>query len=78
MYPYDYVAGEPIFDVRLIGATSSRCHYEVSFPTPFRADSEEGNTAYGDFFVPQNTKAPLLIISHGYGDESMAPLICPQ
>lgn len=75
MYPYDYVKGEPLFNMHLVGSSSQRSHYEVSFSTSCRTNFEEGNTVYADYFTPQNTKAPLLIISHGYGDASLAPCL---
>jgi hypothetical protein len=56
--------------VRLIASTSIRSHYEVAL------DGKEGNTVYGEYFVPQNVKRiPLVILVPGFGDESVAPCL---
>jgi pimeloyl-ACP methyl ester carboxylesterase len=75
MNPFDYLVEEPVFETRLVGATSQRSHYEVSFPAPYQTDTREGKLVYADYFTPLSTTAPLLIISHGYGDESVAPCL---
>ena len=76
MHHYDYKVTDTSFDVRLVAATSLRSHYEVTFPTPRLTSWQEGNTVYGDFFVPQTVKrVPLVILVHGFGDESIAPCL---
>ena len=75
MFPYDYVKNEPLFNMHLLGSSSLRAHYEVMFSSSCRTDFKEGNAVYADYFAPQNTPAPLLIISHGYGDTSLAPCL---
>lgn len=75
MNPFDYIKGESSFNMHLAGTSSQRAHYEVSFSPACQTSFEEGNTVYADYFAPQNAKAPLLIISHGYGDASLAPCL---
>lgn len=72
---YEYQAGECRFDVEKT-STSTRSHYAVSFPGPVPAEWEEVSTVYGDLFVPQGEGPfPLVIITHGYGDASLAPCL---
>ena len=77
MYPYDYAKDETPFNMHLSGASSTRSHYEVTFPSSCQTGVKEGNTVYASYFAPaqQDTKTPLLIISHGYGDTSLAPCL---
>lgn len=76
MHYYNYTVTDTNFNVRLIAATSLRSHYEITFPTPRPTSWQEGNTVYGDFFVPQTMKrVPLVILVHGFGDESVAPCL---
>jgi hypothetical protein len=76
VYQYNSKDSVPDFKVRLIASTSARSHYGVIFATPLHTNWKEGNTVYGDLFVPQNVrKAPLAIVAHGFGDESIAPCI---
>jgi len=76
MHYYNYTVTDTSFDVRQLAATSLRIHYEVSFPTPRPTSWQEGNTVYGDFFVPQTVKrVPLVILVHGFGDESVFPCL---
>jgi predicted esterase len=74
MHLYDYTVSDPHFDVQLAATTSMRSHYEVAFPSPSPVSWKGGNTVYGDLFVPQVPKqVPLVILTHGFGDASMAP-----
>jgi predicted esterase len=74
MYLYDYKVSNPSFEVQLAATTSTRSHYKVSFPSPGSISWKEDNTVYGDLFIPQNTKrVPLVILTHGVGDASLAP-----
>ena len=75
MFPYNYAKNEAPFELSLVGKSSLRAHYEVKFPSACQADYVEGNTVFADYFVPQNTEAPLMIILHGYGDTSLAPCL---
>ena len=75
MFPYNYVKSEIPFELSLAGKSSLRAHYEVKFSSACRTDYPEGNNVFADYFVPQNTEFPLLIISHGYGDASLAPCL---
>jgi hypothetical protein len=71
---YDYEISDPRFDVQLEAATSTRRHYKIAFPSPIPIDRHENNTVYGDLFTPQSTgKTPLVILTHGFGDASLAP-----
>jgi poly(3-hydroxybutyrate) depolymerase len=71
---YDYTVSDPHFDVQLAATTSMRSHYEVAFPSPSPVIWKGGNIVYGDLFIPQVTKqVPLVILTHGFGDASVAP-----
>jgi len=73
---YKYTGNDKIsaFNVQLKGSTSTRAHYELSFPSPLPGSYEEGRTAFGEYFLPLKAgKVPLLILAHGYGDTSLAP-----
>ncbi len=76
IYDCDSKIQDGQFDVRLLASTSSRAHYEITFPAPLPAGFDEGNTVYVDYFVPQKAgKVPLVILVPGYGDESIAPCL---
>jgi len=75
---YKYTGNDKIsaFNVQLKGSTSTRAHYELSFPSPLPGSYEEGRTAFGEYFLPLKAgKVPLLILAHGYGDASLAPCL---
>ena len=66
---FDYEADSPDFDVRLVGETSRRCHYEISFPAPQRVDWAEGNLAgrIGDRFrLTSRGHSRRIILSGNY------------
>lgn len=76
MYQENGKAEDGHFEVQLVASTSSRLHYEVTFPAPRPTGWKEGNTVYGDYFVPRNVaKAPLIVLVPGFGDESIAPCL---
>jgi dienelactone hydrolase len=73
---YDYEVSDSNVEVRLAAENSSRLHYEVSFFSPGSTSWTEDRTVYGELFVPQNRgKVPLVIITHGLGDASLAPCL---
>ena len=73
MHPYDYHAGDWRFEVEVL-ETSSRSHYKLAFPSPAPAEWKDDNNVYGDLFVPRRDRpVPLVVITHGFGDTSLAP-----
>jgi len=73
---YDYEVRDDHIEFKSVAATPTRVHYELSFPSPASTRWEEGKTVYGDYFLPQSAgKVPLVIITHAYGDVSLAPCI---
>jgi predicted esterase len=75
MHPFDYVKNESLVRMRLGGTSPLRQRYEIEFPSACPAGFTEGNTVYADYYAPRDTRAPLLILSHGYGDLSLAPCL---
>lgn len=74
MHLYDYTLTDPRFDVQLAATTSTRLHYKVTFPSPSPISWQGGSTVYGDLFIPQSARrVPLVILTHGFGDASLAP-----
>jgi poly(3-hydroxybutyrate) depolymerase len=74
VHPYDYIVNDPRFDVQLAAATSARSHYKITFPSPGQVHWKGSSTVYGDLFIPQGTgRVPLVIVTHGFGDTSVAP-----
>jgi predicted esterase len=72
--PYDYKVNDPRFDVQLVAATSTRSHYKITFPSPCPIHWKGSSTVYGDLFIPQSAgQVPLVIVTHGFGDTSVAP-----
>ncbi len=75
MHVYDYEAGEPQFETEL-SESSTRIHYKLAFPSPAPAGWKEDNNVYGDMFVPRSDRpVPLVILTHGFGDTSLAPCL---
>ena len=76
MYPYDYKVIDTSFDMQLAAETSTRSHYKVTFPSPCPVRWKEGDTVYGDLFMPRSVgRVPLVILTHPFGDASLAPCV---
>jgi hypothetical protein len=71
---YDYKVNDTHFDVQLAATTSTRSHYKITFPSPSPVHWKGSATVPGDLFIPQGTgRVPLVIVTHGFGDTSVAP-----
>ncbi len=76
MYPYDYAASDSNFEVIRAGGTSQWSHYTVTYPAPRPLRYVEGNTVYGDYFIPESAeKMPLAVLVPGFGDDSLVPCL---
>lgn len=74
MNPYSYTNNQPRFALSLQQTTSRWRHYAVDFPTAHPTRYEENNTVRGEYYQSRHTdKAPLVILSHGMGDELLIP-----
>ena len=74
MNPYSYTNNQPRFALSLQQTTSRWRHYAVDFPTAHPTRYEENNTVRGEYYQPHHAdKAPLVILSHGMGDELLIP-----
>jgi len=74
MNPYNYQRQDIQANVQLKETTSRWLRYEVDFPTAYVADNEENNVVLGEYFQPRNdSRSPLAIITHGWGDRSAIP-----
>jgi len=74
MKPYSYPNGEPQFNLRLKQTTPRWLRYTADFPTAHPTRYEENNTVRGEYFQPRNANnAPLVILLHGMGDQSLIP-----
>ncbi|MFC2013355.1 alpha/beta hydrolase family protein [Chloroflexota bacterium] len=74
MNPYSYQNGDPNFNLHLEGTTKKWLRYTVDFPTAHPTHYEENNTVRGEYFQPRLAgHAPLAILIHGWGDQSIIP-----
>jgi len=74
MNPYNYSGDELRFNSQLKQTTPRWLHYTVDFPTAHPTRYEENNTVRGEYFQPRDAdNAPLIILLHGAGDESLIP-----
>lgn len=72
MNPYEYSKGVPRFSLELKENSSKWLCYTVKFPTA--RPTQYDNTAYGEYFQPQNSSnVPLAILIHGWGDRGLIP-----
>jgi cephalosporin-C deacetylase-like acetyl esterase len=74
MGPYSYSSDEPRFNMYLKETTSGWLRYRVDFPSAHPTCYEENNTVWGEYFQPRKRdNAPLAILVHGWGDQSLIP-----
>ncbi len=74
MKPYSYPNGEPQFNLRLKQTTPRWLRYTADFPTAHPTRYEENSTVRGEYFQPRDANnAPLVILLHGMGDQSLIP-----
>lgn len=74
MNPYDYTSSTSQFNLRLKKENTNWRHYTVDFPAAFPTLYEENHTVGGEYFQPTGTEtAPLVIMLHGMGDQSVIP-----
>jgi len=74
MNPYNYPSGEPSSNLQLKQTTPRWLRYTVGFPSAHPTRYEENNTVRGEYFQPPDTdNAPLVILLHGMGDETLIP-----
>lgn len=74
MNPYSYSSDELHANLQLKQTTRRWLRYTVDFPTAHPTRYEKNNTVRGDYFQPWGTEhAPLVILLHGMGDESLIP-----
>jgi len=74
MNPYDYTSEAFQFNLRLKKENTDWRHYAVDFPAAFPTRYEENHTVGGEYFQPKGTEAaPLVIMLHGMGDQSVIP-----
>ncbi|MEE8318209.1 MAG: hypothetical protein V3R36_01080 [Dehalococcoidales bacterium] len=74
MNPYSYTNNQPRPALSLQQTTARWRRYAVDFPSAHPTRYEENNTVRGEYFQPRHAdKAPLVILSHGMGDELLIP-----
>ena len=74
MNPYSYQSQDIQANVHLKETTSRWSCYAVDFPTAYAAENEENSVVLGEYFQPRNdSRSPLAIIIHGWGDRSAIP-----
>jgi pimeloyl-ACP methyl ester carboxylesterase len=73
--PFRYTAGPVDFNLQLIRQNKHWQHYLVDFPVVFSDHLPGGDVARGEYFEPLGKNAaPLVILIHGWGDNSVIPL----
>ena len=73
--PFRYTAGSADFTLQLIRQNKYRRHYLVDFPVVSLSHFPGGDIARGEYFEPVGkTSVPLVIMIHGWGDNSVIPL----
>lgn len=74
MNPFSYSYDNPFVNLRLEKTTSRWSRYKVDFYTAHPTRYPENNTVRGEYFQPKGIdKAPLAILVHGLGDQSIIP-----
>ncbi|MFC1915110.1 alpha/beta hydrolase family protein [Chloroflexota bacterium] len=74
MNPYSYPRDKLHANLQLRQTTPSWLRYTIDFPTAHPTRHEKNNTVHGEYFQPRdNGHAPLVILSHGMGDELLIP-----
>lgn len=74
MNPFSYSYDNPRFNLRLEETTSRWSRYKVDFYTAHPTRHQESNTVRGEYLQPKGIdKAPLAILVHGIGDQSIIP-----
>lgn len=70
---FDYPDNHQEFKLELVKAGRKWQHYTVSFPTVLPTSCPELGSAFGEYFEPFAKDAPLVILLHGMGDQSILP-----
>jgi cephalosporin-C deacetylase-like acetyl esterase len=74
MNPYDYERGISGLTERLQEESREFSHYSIQFQSALDTGYKENSLVKGEYYAPKNKgKAPLVIIVHGMGDQSMIP-----
>lgn len=74
MNPYNYPSIESNANLQLKQMTPRWLRYAADFPTAHPTRHEKNNTVRGEYFQPREANhAPLVILFHGIGDESLIP-----
>lgn len=74
MNPYNYPNNEANANLQLKQTTPRWLRYAADFPTAHPTRHEKNNTVRGEYFQPRDANhAPLVILFHGIGDESLIP-----
>jgi cephalosporin-C deacetylase-like acetyl esterase len=72
--PYSYTSDGTQFNLHLKGTSGKWQRYAVDFPSARPTRYEETNTVRGEYFQPREVdNAPLAILLHGVGDQSVIP-----
>ena len=70
---FDYPETHQAFELKLVKSSRQWRHHAVSFPTALPTSYPEIGTACGEYFEPAAKEAPLVILLHGMGDQSLIP-----
>lgn len=74
MNPYNYPSNEANANLQLTQTTPRWLRYAADFATAHPTRHEKNNTVRGEYFQPREANhAPLVILFHGIGDESLIP-----
>jgi cephalosporin-C deacetylase-like acetyl esterase len=74
MNPFSYSCDDPSTNLHSEEITSRWLRYEVDFDTAHPTRYQETNTVHGEYFQPKDIdRAPLVILVHGIGDQSIIP-----
>lgn len=73
--PFEYQPGALRFNLHPLNGNGHWRHSSVDFPITFPGIFQDSNTAYADYYQPDESgKSPLVILIHGWGDHSVLPL----
>lgn len=73
--PFIYSSAPSKFNVEELKHNKLWTRYAVEFPIAFPGIFQESNTAYGEYFkVNSSSKSPLVVLIHGWGDQSAIPI----
>jgi len=71
--PFNYTRQNDSVKMEQAEQKNSWSRYSVKFPSAFPANSLGTSEVLGEYYLPQKSRCPLVILVHGMGESSMIP-----